>query len=187
MFGADVQIYDDGAQRFRARTGVLRIPREIAPWTRAVVGFDQRPLLYGGAGDAENGLWPTQVAALYGIPLDRDVSRQCAGIIAMGGGYLDSDLAAALAAMKRKPPQVIGQSVGGVTNQFSDGSPADQEIALDLQVMAGLLPAARIVAYFTANTAAALANAISWLSWTVAGHSVEHLWPPSSRLLVGCC
>jgi kumamolisin len=45
MFGADVQIYDDGAQRFRARTGVLRIPREIAPWTRAVVGFDQRPLL----------------------------------------------------------------------------------------------------------------------------------------------
>ena len=32
MFGATLT--------FRARTGVLHIPREIAPWTRAVVGFD---------------------------------------------------------------------------------------------------------------------------------------------------
>jgi kumamolisin len=160
MFDAEVRIYEDGTRRYRARTGVLRIPREIAPWTRAVVGFDQRPLLYGGVGEAVNGLWPTEVAALYGIPLDRDVTHQCAGIIAMGGGYLDSDLATALDGMKRRPPHVIDQSVGGVTNQFGGGSSADEEIALDLQVLAGLLPGARIVVYFTGNTAEALANAI---------------------------
>ena len=36
----------------------------------------------------------------------------------------------------------------------------DEEIALDLQVLAGLLPGARIVVYFTGNSAEALANAI---------------------------
>ena len=46
---------------------------------------------------ASGGLWPTEVAALYGIPLDRDVSKVCVGIIALGGGYLDTDLAQALA------------------------------------------------------------------------------------------
>jgi kumamolisin len=160
MFGAEARIYNDGERTFQARTGVLRIPCEIAPWTRAVVGFDQRPLLRGAAGDAANGLWPTEVAALYGISLDRDVTRMCAGVIAMGGGYLATDLAAALTGMGRRPPNVIEQAVGGVTNQFGGGSSADEEIALDLQVLAGLLPGARIVVYFTGNTAEALANAI---------------------------
>jgi kumamolisin len=163
IFGATVQLYRDGAQTFQARTGVLHIPREIAPWTRAVVGFDQRPLrplLRGASGEAADGLWPTQIAELHGIPLDRDVSHQCVGIIAMGGGYQTSDLAKALDRMERRPPTVVDVSVGGVTNQFSDGGRDDQEIALDLQVLAGLLPDARIAIYFTGNTAEALGNAI---------------------------
>jgi kumamolisin len=170
MFGATVHLYYDGTRTFRARTGALRIPREIAPWIRAVVGFDQRPLarrqpdqgpsLRGAVGAAADGLWPTEVATLYGIPLDRDVTRHCVGIVAMGGGYQASDLALALTGMGRQPPAVIDQSVGGVTNQYSGGSRDDQEIALDLQVLAGLLPGARIVVYFTGNTAEALANAI---------------------------
>ena len=159
-FGAEVHLYNDGKQTFQARTGALHIPREIAPWTRAVVGFDRRPLLRGGAGNATTGLWPTEVAALYGIPLDRDVSRQCAGIIALGGGYLPDDLNTALTRMGRRPPSVIDQLVDGVTNQFGGDTP-DEEITLDLQVLASLLPAARIVVYFTANTAEGLANAIN--------------------------
>src|SRR5262249_37703956 len=158
IFGATVHLYHDATRTFRARTGMLRIPREIAPWTRAVVGFDQRPLLRRAAGDAADGLWPTEVAALYGIPLDRDVSRQCVGIIAMGGGYQTADLALALARMGRRPPTVIDQAVDGVTNQYGGGGRDDQEIALDLQVLASLLPGARIVVYFAGNTAEALAK-----------------------------
>jgi len=62
--------------------------------------------------------------------------------------------------MGRRPPIVSDQPVGGVTNQFGGGSRDDEEIALDLQVLASLLPGARIVVYFTGNTAEALANAI---------------------------
>src|ERR1700730_15661365 len=43
LFGVALAMYDDGQRQFRARTGPLFIPAEIAPWTRAILGFDQRP------------------------------------------------------------------------------------------------------------------------------------------------
>jgi kumamolisin len=120
-----------------ARFGALQIPREIFPWTRAVLGFDERPQLQNFAGEGQGGgLWPTEIAALCGIPLDCDVSRECVGIIALGGSYLPSDLAAALEGMQRTSPTVIYQPVSGVQNHFGGGTSADEEIALDLKILA---------------------------------------------------
>jgi kumamolisin len=120
---------------------------------------DQRLHALAGAGNG-NGLWPTEVAKLYDIPLDQLGAGQCLGIIALGGGYLMSDVAAAAAQMGRPVPQVIERSVGLATNQAIVGSPADQEIALDMQIIAGLVPAARIVVYFAGNSIASVADAI---------------------------
>jgi len=166
IFGATLRIYDDGRRRFRARVGQLVIPAEIAPWTRAVLGFDERPMpayrlqAQAGAG-AGSGLWPTEMAALYGIPLDRDVSSASVGIVALGGGYLAADLKAALAAMKREAPVVVDVPVAGNGNTFDDGTTAaEQEIALDLQVMAALLPKAKITVYFAGNSRDSLVAAI---------------------------
>ncbi|WP_036051150.1 S53 family peptidase [Bradyrhizobium sp. Tv2a-2] len=167
IFGATLRVYDDGQRRFRARVGQLTVPAEMAPWTRAILGFDERPLAtdvtrlkpLAGAG-AGPGLWPTEIARLYGIPLDRDVSSICVGIIALGGGYVATDLVSALAGMKRKPPAVIDVTVSGSGNLFGGGTAADQEIALDLQILASLLPKARIVVYFADNTADDLTGAI---------------------------
>ena len=173
IFGARLCLYDGlddgGARRFRARIGQLMIPSEIAPWTRAILGFDQRPLTMrpvnrlqplAGAG-AGTGLWPTEVAALYGIPLDHDTSSVCVGIIALGGGYLPSDLAKALTGMQRQDRVAIDQSVSGSHNTFGGGTPADQEIALDLQIIAGLVPKSEIVVYFAPNTIQSLVTAIN--------------------------
>ena len=161
LFGVSLGFYHDGKRTFRARSGPLRVPRAIAPWTRAVLGFDQRPQVASlAAGTGNDGLWPTEIAHSDGIPLDQDVTSQCVGIIALGGGYRPTDLSTALARMGRAAPIVVDHSVGGVTNQWSDGSKSDEEIALDLQVLAGLMPGARIVVYFTANTSAALAEAM---------------------------
>jgi kumamolisin len=169
IFGATLCLYDDGDRRFRARIGQLTIPVEIAPWTRAILGFDQRPLAarrvnrlqpLAGAG-AGTGLWPTEVAALYGIPLNHDTSSVCVGIIALGGGYLPSDLAKALTGMQGEDRTAIDQSVSGSSNSFGGGTPADQEIALDLQIIAGLLPKSRIVVYFAPNTIQSLVTAIN--------------------------
>jgi kumamolisin len=92
--------------------------------------------------------------------------------------------------MGRAPPVIVEQSVGGATNSFEGGTPADQENALDLQVLAGLLPGARIVIYFAGNTTQSLADAIHQavlddtnrpsvlsLSWG----SAEKFWTPIAR------
>jgi kumamolisin len=213
ILGATLRIYDDGHCRFRARVGSLVVPKEIAPWTRAILGFDQRPIVrpaprlrpqVGAAAGA--GMWPTEVAALYGIPLDHDVSKICVGIIALGGGYLATDLAKALAAMGREPPNIVDQSVATPTtaggsvsaggsapasgNHFGGGSVADEEIALDLQILASLLPKARIVVYFAGNTIQSLVGAINQAIFddvnrpqvlSVSWGSAEMFWSPSAR------
>jgi kumamolisin len=163
-FGASLRIYDDGERRFRARTGSLKVPAAIARWTRAVLGFDHRPQvrLRSLAGDsgAAAGLWPSEVAALYGIPLDPINQPQCIGIIALGGGYLPTDAQVAAAQAGRPAPTIVDRSVDGATNQYGGGTARDEEIALDIQVIAGVVPAPKIVVYFAQNTTASLAAAI---------------------------
>ena len=194
LFGVSLAMYDDGQRRFRARTGPLFVPAEIAPWTRAILGFDQRPLarrLQGLAGAGQgDGLLPTEIAALYGLRLEGDVSTQCVGIIALGGGYLQADLDAATAAMQRPPANVVDQSVAGATNAFGGGTLADQEIALDLQILAGLLPKARIVVYFAQNSIQYVADALHQAVWddvnrpqvlSVSWGSAEKFWTPDAR------
>lgn len=192
IFGASLRTYSDGQRTFRARSGALSMPRAIAPWTRAVLGFDQRAQAVNLAGDgnADVGLWPTEVAKLYNIPLDRDVSSQCVGIIALGGGYQPADLSAALAGMGRVSPTVVDASVSGVTNQYGDGTRDDEEIALDLQILAGLLPTARIVVYFAPNTTRGLADAVHQAVFdevnrpqvlSISWGSAEKYWTPDGR------
>nr|WP_271598608.1 S53 family peptidase [Bradyrhizobium sp. CCBAU 45384] len=210
ILGATLRIYDDGRCRFRTRVGPLLVPKEIAPWTRAILGFEDRPLFrpvrrlraLAGVGVGA-GLWPTEVAAEYGIPLDRDVSKICVGIIALGGGYLKTDLDQALTAMGREAPVVIDQAVtiapavpGGAaaplngSNQFGHDAVADEEIALDLQIIAGLLPKARVVVYFAGNNIRNLVGAISQAIFdhvnrpqvlSVSWGSAELFWSPSAR------
>ena len=96
-FGTHVGVYEADGRQFRARAGMLHIADDLAPWTRAVLGFDTRPQVKRplrplvNAGDGL-GLWPRDIARLYGIPSDQDGAGQCVGVIALGGGYLTSDL-----------------------------------------------------------------------------------------------
>jgi kumamolisin len=198
IFNATLRVYDDGRRQFRARVGQLMVPAEIAPWTRAILGFDQRPQikrresrLQPLAGDGEGaGLWPTEIAALYGIPLDGDVSSVCVGIVALGGGYLASDLDQALAGMQRQPPTIVEQPVAGNSNNFGANSLADEELALDLQIAAGLLPKARIVIYFAGNNTQSLVGAINQAIFdhvnrpqvlSVSWGSAETFWTPPAQ------
>ena len=195
-FGTSLRIYDDGIRRFRARSGPLVVPEELETWTIAALGLDERPVvkhrrLTSAAAPADgDGLWPTQIADLYGLGHDLDAPGQCIGIIALGGGYLPADLAAAAKGMNRPLPMVVDCPVNGTTNLFGGGQPSDEEISLDLQVVAALVPSARIAVYFADNNLRGLTDAIRQavadnvnrprvlsISWG----SAEEFWAQSDR------
>lgn len=192
-FGASLRLYRDGERTFRARSGSLKIPLSIARWTRAVLGFDQRPqarLRSLAADGTDSGLWPSEVARLYGIPLDANDPQQCVGIIALGGGYLPLDVQDAATQAGCPAPTIVECSADGTSNQFGGGTPADEEIALDMQVVAGIVPAVKIVVYFAQNTAVSLAAAIHTAVFddvnrptvlSISWGSAEKVWKPGPR------
>ena len=108
----------------------------------------------------QSGLWPTELAERYGIDLSRDASGECIGIVALGGGYRLEDLKAALDAMHRPLPLVVDCTVNGVNNAFGGGTPFDIELALDLQIIAAMVPSARIAVYFAPNRSDNLADVV---------------------------
>lgn len=101
-----------------------------------------------------------EIAGRYGINPDLDAAGQCVGIIALGGGYRPEDLKAAASAMERPLPMVVDCPVAGASNLFGGGTAFDEEIALDLQIVAGLVPSARIAVYFAPNNIANLVLAV---------------------------
>ena len=74
---------------------------------------------------------------------------QCIAIIEPAGGYHRDDVAKACQAMQVPVPQIVDINVGSGRNAPGVNAKADEEVALDIQVVAGVAPEARIVVYFT--------------------------------------
>src|SRR5262249_5319099 len=136
------------------------------------------------------GLWPTEVARLYGLDSTADAPGECVGIVALGGGYLPGDVAKACEGMNRPVPLVVDSAVSGTGNMFSGGDEADQEIALDMQILAGLVPSVRIVVYFCGNNVTQLGDAICHATFddvnrprvlSISWGSAEAFWKPPVR------
>jgi kumamolisin len=91
-------------------------------------------------------LTPVQIAQLYNFPKG-DGAGQTIALIELGGGYKEEDL---LAYFKQlgitTPPNVSSIGVLGAT-----GGPTD-EVVLDLDIVAAIVPKALIRIYFASNT-----------------------------------
>jgi kumamolisin len=172
LFETHLGVYCAGQAQFRAYSGVLSVPDTIAPWTLAVLGLDQRPvakrqLTSLAGGSSGPGLWPTEVAEIYGIPPELDGRGECIGVIAAGGNYRPEDIRTANARMNRRqdvlviPFPVVGLHQTYPVNGFTGRSEEDIELALDLEILAGIVPAAKIVVYFTANSEQGFMDAIN--------------------------
>ena len=192
-FGATLRVYDADGRRFRGRTGPLTAPGDIAPWVRSVIGFDTHVVPLRPASDPTDGLglWPSEIAALYGLPAGADASGQCVGVIAPGGGHLPADLAEAARQAGRAAPPVVDQPPGA--SRFGQNGLADAELALDLQVIAGVASGVKLAVYYAPNSISALADVLHGaifdpvntpqvlcVSWS----SAEDVWPDDVRLTV---
>jgi kumamolisin len=166
-FRTKLHYYNDGQQGFRARSGTLSAPADVAENVEAVLGLDTRPIAKPKLTRHFNphavvGHLPNEVAKLYSFPKTRGMGAgQTIALIELGGGFRDSDNRTAFRAMHLDTPRVVPVSVSGGQNRPGIDTNADGEVALDIQVAGGAAPGARIAVYFAPNTVQGFVDAIT--------------------------
>ena len=164
-FGTRLQLYAGPQGSFRARSGELTAPADMADVVEAVLGLDQRPVATAKSvrlvhAQADDGHLPNAVTRLYGFPAG-DGAGETIAIIELGGGVSDADTDAAFRAMGLAPPKVVPVLVDGGTNTPGKDPDSDGEVALDVQVAGAGSPAATLAVYFAPNTDQGFVDAIS--------------------------
>jgi kumamolisin len=161
-------IYEtEGGKRYVGRTGHLVLPVEIAGDVVAVMGFDQRPVakphFRRRKPSAATSYLPAQVASKYQFPTGLDGTGETVGIIELGGGYTDAQVAAYFSASGvNRTGTLLSVGVDGSANA-PDGSASgpDGEVQLDIEVVGSVAPAANIVVYFGPNQGSGFSDVIS--------------------------
>lgn len=160
-FGVSFEEYEHEGVRFRARSGAVQVPAEIAPLVEAVIGLDSRPqgkphfrrLESERLGArATRGFTPLEIARLYDFPAELDGRGQKIALIELGGGFRPSDLRTYFRGLGLRPPKVTAVPVSGQPNSPSTADSADGEVVLDIEVAGAVAPGAEILVYFARNT-----------------------------------
>jgi len=170
-FEVKLDRYEHGGSQYRARTGAIKLPAELAPSVEAVLGLDDRPQanphfrvrdpLSARASAAGVSYTPRQVAELYQFPTDVDGTGQTVGILELGGGYQPADLTNYFSSLGVTEPTVVSVSVDNGTNAPTNANSADGEVLLDIEVVGAVAPGAKIVVYFTVNTSQGFQDALT--------------------------
>ena len=186
------QVGQDGSL-YRAPSRPPVVPPRLAGLVHGVLGLDERPRLRGpgmNGPDGRPGLLPSVFGTLYGMATGGRGAGQCIALIEPKGGYRPQDLADACRAMNVPVPAITDVSVGGGRNAYGADPDADKEVTLDLQVVAGIAPQARIAVYFTPNSDTGIADGVANAVHDRTNHpsvivitwgEAEQNWPPDAR------
>lgn len=179
---------------YRHPTRAPRLPEALGGIVHAVLGIDERPrgnLRSMANGVADAGLWPSDIARLYGMTAKGRGAGQCIAIVEPSGGYDPADLVAACAAMNVPVPAVRTINVGSGRNNFGADAEADKEVSLDIQVVAAVAPLASIAVYFTGSNEAELVDGLKQAVHDAATRpsvivmtwgEPESFWPKAARM-----
>jgi len=174
-FDVKLDRYEHNGQEYRARTGAIQLPADLAPYVEAVLGLDNRPQaqphfrVRPQAASANVSYTPRQVAQLYQFPLDANGTGETVGIIELGGGYKPADLKNYFSSLGLPEPSVISVAVDGGKNSPTNANSADGEVLLDIEVVGAVAPSSSIVVYFAPNTSQGFQDAL-----TMAIHDTTH-------------
>jgi kumamolisin len=152
--------YSHPGGNYRGRTGEIHIPAELDGIVTAVFGLDNRKLvkrrpikkrrtsldLATRAEASRAWFFPAELATIYSFPAG-DGQGQTVGLLEFGGGYFASDLATFCQDAGVSVPTVQAVSVNNTPTNQKDG--AEDEVMLDVEVVAGACPAATIVVFFS--------------------------------------
>jgi kumamolisin len=170
-FEVKLDRYEHEGHQYRARTGGIKLPPELAHSVEAVLGLDNRPQArahfrvrgarssrVAAAGISYS---PRQVAELYQFPLDADGTGQTVGILELGGGFKPADLKTYFSSLGVKEPSVISVSVDKGKNAPTNPNSSDGEVQLDIEVVGAVAPGAKIAVYFAPNTSQGFQDALT--------------------------
>lgn len=162
---------------FRQRTGPVRVPGHLAEIVTGVFGLDDRPQAHpqlrfrsrtagassptAAATQFPGTFTPPQIAQVYDFPGEMDGQGQTIALIELGGGYRTTDLDEYAAGLGLPPFQVVAISVDGGQNAPGVDPGSDGEVALDIEVAAGVAPRATIAVYFAPNSDRGFIDALS--------------------------
>lgn len=178
-FGVTLQQFEHEAGAYRGRTGPISVPVDMAGIVEGVFGLDNRPQTepHFLRHDPSRGLMPraaasftpVDLARLYGFPTGLDGSRECIGIIELGGGYRPADLKTYFSGLGLPAPKIKTVLVDHGRNHPTNASSADGEVMLDIEVAGAIAPKATIAVYFAPNTDQGFLDAV-----TTAVHDAIH-------------
>jgi kumamolisin len=145
---------------YRGRVGNLHIPAGLEGIVTGVFGLDNRKLvkrrplkrkntslaLAQQAAVSRSWFFPAELATIYTFP-DGNGQGQTVGILEFGGGYFSDDLTTFCQNANIQMPSVKAISVNNTSTNQRDG--AEGEVMLDVEVIAGVCPAAAIAVYFS--------------------------------------
>jgi kumamolisin len=142
---------------YRGRVGSVSVPAEVKDIVQGVFGLDNRQVARrrrqpvrdtrGHLASVPSAWYiPSELASHYNFP-PGDGSGQTVGLLEFGGGYFPSDLKSFCTLAKiGSPPTVTAVSTDGTATDSRDG--AEGEVMLDIEVVAGTCPKAKIAVYF---------------------------------------
>jgi kumamolisin len=146
---------------YRGRVGRVSVPSSVKEIVQGVFGLDNRRVVRRRRPQqaashkpltSVPSAWytPSELAAHYNFP-SGDGSGQTVGLLEFGGGYFPSDLTEfCKLANIATPPTVVALSTDGTATNVKDG--AEGEVMLDIEVVAGVCPKAKIAVYFAQFT-----------------------------------
>jgi kumamolisin len=152
--------YSHPEGNYRGRKGDLHIPPELSGIVTGVFGLDNRkmvkrrpprrkvlaPEMARQAAASRSWFFPAELATIYGFPAGNG-QGQTVGILEFGGGYFAADLTSFCKDAGVSVPSVKTISVNNTPTNQRDG--AEGEVMLDVEVVAGVCPAAAIAVYFS--------------------------------------
>ncbi len=164
-FGTRLGIYQGPAgETYRGREGELSLPSELDGIITGVFGLDDRPQAqphFRPRTNASTQYTPLQVAAAYEYPGGVTGAGECVALIELGGGFREADLSAYFSSLGVPLPAVQAVSVLKADNSPGQPNGPDGEVMLDIEVLGGVAPGARIAVYFAPNTDQGFIDAVT--------------------------
>jgi kumamolisin len=144
---------------FRARTGPVHLPADLANAITGVFGLNNHRVLRRSfkparqvapamASPVRPWFVPTELAGIYNFP-QADTSNSCIGLLEFGGGVETPDVTEYFAKIKQSAPSVKVVATDGVSVDPSADPDSTGEVMLDIDVAGALSGGAKIVAYFS--------------------------------------